>query len=742
METTEQVPVKRKSGIGFPGPSELLGILKKRALLITSLTLVLGSAAVGFAYVIPPKFESTASVLIDTRDHKIVEFDAVVSNIQPDTPTIESEVEVIQSSNVLGRVADDLKLNEDSEFLHDDTMIGRFLKKAGLTKERFAQENDTLGLADPVEATAGSVPASSDVIDALASRLTVARLRNTYVITITFRSSSPGKAAIVANAIANAYLQDQVDSKLKATELANNWLDKRIIELRERVRDAERAVESYKAEKRLVDSEGHLLTEKELARVQEQLVIAQSATANSRARYKQLENLPKDSEAIGTIADVLQNPTVTRLKEQYANATRLSADLETHYGPLHPSLAKAKAEVADARRQLDLEIVRIASNIKTEYEISAGRESALAKQLDDLKTTTGAANQSVVRLRELEREAAASRTVYEGFLKRFEETSQSNLQLADARVVQVAEPNFVPASPKRKQIMIMGFAAGLILGIALAILLEMIYPSVIKPERIEGALQLPHLATLPAIAGWRGDIAGRASENLRLIMLDPNAQFAEAIRQLRVNLDSSAEPGAQVILVLSTLPNEGRTMIASNLAHNYAMAGIKTLLVDADLRLSGLSRQFLPGAELGLFECLQDGEPLRNAVVREQTSGLHFLAASAEGSRPRLASEVLASRGLADGFRALRGEFEIIVVDSPPVLPVVDSRILAEQADQLVFVYRWTTTPKALARRAIKVLGYNAPKIAGVVANGVDPDKIPSNADVAFPPRRYSSLAA
>ena len=741
METTEQTQ-KRKSGIGFPTPSELVGILKKRALLITSLTLILGSAAVGLAYVIPPKFESTASVLIDARDHKIVDFDAVVSNIQPDTPTIESEVEVIQSSAVLGRVADDLKLNEDSEFLHDDTMFGRFLKKLGLIKDRFAEENTNDANVDPIEASAGSAPASSDVIDALASRLTVARLRATYVITITFRSSSPGKAAIVANAIANAYLQDQVDSKMKATELANNWLDKRIISLRERVHEAERAVETYKADKKLVDSEGHLLTEKELARVQEQLVISQAATANARSRYKQLENLPKDSDAIATIADVLQNPTVTRLKEQYANTTRLSADLETHYGPLHPSLAKAKAEVADARRQLDLEVARIASNIKTEYEISAGRESALAKQLDDLKSTTGAANQSVVRLRELEREAAASRTVYEGFLKRFEETSQQNLQLADARVVQIAEPNFTPASPKRKQIMIMGFAIGLILGIAIAVLLEMLYPSIIKPERIEGAVQLPHLATMPAIAGWRGDADGRAAENLRLIMSDPNSAFAEAIRQLRVNLDSSAEPGAQVILVLSTLPNEGRTMIASNLAHNYAMAGIKTLLIDGDLRMSGLTRQFLPGAESGLFEALHDGEPLRNAVVREQTSGLHFLPAAAEDSRPRLASEVLASRGLADGFRALRGEFEIIVVDSPPVLPVVDARILAEQADQLVFVYRWMTTPKALARRAVKVLGYNAPKIAGVVANGIDPDKIPSNNDVAFPSRRFIRRAA
>lgn len=721
-ETDEQV---EEQGGGMPSLADMLRLLRKRARLIALATFCCGSLATTFAFLATPMFESSAAVMVEPREKKIMEMQEVVGSIGGDTATIESEVEILKSSTIAGRVIDDMRLDSDPEFNSGSliTVLARRVRALlGLPGAGPGWSS-----ADAPASTASNAPPlvvedAGDAFFTFANRLGVQRVRNTYLIEISFESSNPDKAARIANSVAETYLQQQVESKMKVAELATVWLDRRVAELREKVFDAERLVEEYKTKNGLIDSEGHPLDEKQLARAMEQLILARATTAQARAKYEQAQALIATDGGRESVGDVLQSPTITRLKEEFAKTTRTVAELETKYGPMHPAMLKAKAEERDARRQLDAEIDRIVTNLETEFEVARDREASLQQSLDGLKSEKGTAEKASVRLAELDRDAAAARSVYESFLKRAEEMKQQqNLQLPDARIVQYAIPAGRPHSPKRLQLMVLGVAGGLGLGLALAFALELMFPASVRPEKIERALRLRHLASLPlTLSTGETDIAGGISQ-IRRIVIEPRSSFAEAIRSIRVGLESVRRiGGCQVVQVVSSLPGEGKTVIASNLAHHYALSGARTLLIDADLRKGALTRAFMPEAQTGLRECLVDGEPAMPSVVVETSTGLRFLPAQGGEVGEVPAAELVGSPQMVDVMAELRAEFDVIVVDCPPVMPVVDARLIADLVDQIVFVYKWRTTAKPIAKRAIHNLAANEPKIAGVVVNGVD----------------------
>lgn len=703
----------------LPGPADIGRILRARIRLILACVLFGTLAAATVAWIIPSKFVATALIYIDSRKTTIVDMDEVVSGPKLDSVTMESEVELIQSSAVIARVVDDLSLWKDREFIHPERLTDRIARRLGLVKQISEPEDDGQRPVEP-ELSAEQIERNkARAIATLSSMLSAHRRGYSYLIEISYASRRAWRAAEVANAVAEAYLRDQVEAKMRAAEMATAWLDRRIEELRTRVYTAERAVERFKSENSLVDTEGHPLDERELSRQMDQLIAARGATAQARAKYEQMLSYADSDFARSSNADVLANLTVVGLKGELAKARRALAELRTRYGDKHPSIQKALADVSTAEQQLKAEINRVIANLRNEYEVASGREAELEKSVDALKSNSASLNQAMVRLRELEREAAASRSVYEAFLKRAQETAQQqNLQLPDGRVVERAVPPAAPNSPKRMKLTLMGLAGGLGLGLVLAVLIELMSPTLVRSEQIESALRTRHLATVPALSnlGPHDD----PLHGLRRIMIAPGSMFAETVRAMRVGLENARQSTApRLVLVASALPGEGRTVIASNLAHHYAMTGAKTLLIDCDLRLAGLTRRFQPDARRGLLECLTGDATIREAIGVEQASGLHFLPAAGDGGSTGAAAELLASAGMARIVNSLKDEFDIIIADCPPLLPVVDTRILAEHADQILFVLRWRMTPRALAQRALKSLAANAGKVVGVIVNSV-----------------------
>lgn len=709
---------------------QVLNLLRRRWLMIAALPLAAAIVAAGVTMTMPNRYDASATVQIDPRRRAVTNVEGAVSDIKADYTTIESEVEILRSKPTALKVIDILKLREDPDVVGKGAGILGHLwptgprEKADPVPSRKDQKGDFLTEHEPGQ----TAPERDAVVLAFGSHLKVSRVRSTLLIEIRYTSTDPVKAATIANTIAEVYLKEQIDAKMRASGIAAGLLEDKLDGLRTKVADAERKVEQFKADHNIFDAEGQVLSEKQLARLMEQTVQARNSVAETKAKFEQAQRLAQRGENKAAIADVLQSPTIRMLKDELGKASRKEAELATKYGERHPEILKVRAEAADAQAQLNAEIDRVITNLKNEYEVALDRDRQLTRDLDQLKASQVGAKDASVKLKELQREAQSSRQLYEALLARHKQTTETqDLQLPDARIVERADIPLSPAGPKRKQIVLLAIAAGLVFGLGLAFLLELATPGVVRPEDAERALDLDHLSSLPMIAD---DMQGSHLRSVRLMVAEPRGMFAEAVRGVRREIDvKRTQRSPTIILVASSLPGEGKTSVASNLAHNYAMSGVRTLLVDADLRKASLTRALMPRApEASLRDCLERGNAIEQAILRDHATGLCCLPAIGRLPAMSQASELLASERMNRALAALKRHFDIIIIDGPPILPVVDARIIADLADQIVFVMAWRKTPKAMAKRAVKCLGQNERKIAGFVLNQVDPAELREHA--------------
>lgn len=706
----------------LPTLADALRLLRRRARIIVALALLGAAAAYGIGLLMRPVYEATATVELDSRKTRISDIADVVSQLDADSPTIDSQIEIIQSTRIAGRVVDQLALAKDAEFQSGPgwraTLKAMLLGPAG----RDSADDASTGQSSEADA--------AYAVQALRSRISASRVGGSFLIEIAVQSESAGKAAAIVNAVAQAYIEEQVEAKAQLAEQATVWLDRQADTLKQKVIDAERLVEAYKIENGLQTTEGHPLDERELTRAAEQLILSRAETAGALARYQQVEGLALTEKGQETVASVLSSDTITALKEEQARVARRVAELATRYGPLHPEMVQAQAELKDARQHLAAEVAKHVANLRNEYEVAKGRQESLEASLEQQKMIANASSEASVKLRELERDAEAARGVYESLIKRAAETrQQESLQVADARIVNPAVEPALPVAPRKLKLALFGFAAGFGLSFALSAVIELLWPTFVRPQEVEARVRLRHLASVPSLRSRQGDGAGGIGDigDIRSIAVSPHTPFAESVRAVRLAIDAQRREAAEMVLVASALPGEGKSVIASNLAHLYALSGVKTLLVDADLRKGVLSRQLCQDAGAGLLDCLQTGTGALEAIVSDRSTGLHFLPARGAGPARTSIPELLSSRRLAEIFSELRREFEVIVVDAPPAMPVVDARILADHADQILLVNRWQRTPTALVRRAGELLALSGAQMTGLVINGVAADALPSD---------------
>jgi capsular exopolysaccharide synthesis family protein len=713
-QTAENMGEEHQAEISL---GDILAMLRRRLWFIVAVTLAATAIAVGFAYTLTPIYEASATVLVDNRKKAVLNpFEQVMNELPADTPTVESEVELIRSNGVMLAVIEELNLRSDPEFAASQKKANPILRALGLARDPAPQHKLH---QDPDK------PDRDEVLADFAIRLKVQRKRNSYLIEVSFASESAVQSARIVNAVVGAYIKSQIEAKMKQAGMASEWLAEKLERMRLAAVVADRKVAEFKSKNTLIDTEhGQRLDDKELARLLEQAVLARTQVAEARAKYEQVQRLMKTPGARAAIADVLDSHTVRMLKDQLVKATRREAELVTRYGDRHPELIKARAEVRDVETKIDAEVDQILANYKSAFEVAATREKTLTQNLEKLKLNQALTNDVTVKLKDLEREAQSARQVYEAFLTRYKNTvEQQTMQYGDSRITETATTPLNPSSPKRKKLMLLGFAGGLGLALLLAFALEMMQPGLARQEDFEAATKLTHLASVPKLeaAANLGKTADTLRRN-RLIVVEPEAQFSEAIRALRHALDRRAtEKKPRIVMITSALPQEGKSAVTSNLAHHYSLSGARTLLIDGDLRRASLTRSLCRGEqELGLLESLLHRLPAEEAILVDEATGLCFLPANG-ASPPRISvPEVLASTSLKGMLDRLRNQFDVIMIDCPPVLPVVDARIVADHVDQIAFLMRWKKTPKDLARRAIRNLSGNGEKLAGLIVNEVD----------------------
>ena len=376
------------------------------------------------------------------------------------------------------------------------------------------------------------------------SHLTVRRVRNSLVIEVNFVSRDPVKAARIANTIVDVYIERQYKEKRRANEIAISLIDSKLEGLRERLATSEREIAKFRSANSIFDSKGHGLQDHQLSSELEKLIAARNQTTQARSRYQQAKRLAASNASLEAIPEAVQNQTVRTLRNELTTALRRVAELSTRYGPLHPTMLAAKADMTKARTELRHEIHKVIQTLKVEYDVATDRERQLEARFRELKSAVNVSSGDRWKLHQLQREVKANHQLYEAMLSRKKQAQETlGMQFPDAKLVANAEVPLIPSHPKRKKLVMLSFFAALGLSMAIAILLDQIAGGITNPDRIEREFGLPHIASVPRLQR-REDGMTSPLAALRLMLTKPNGLYAESIREIRYELElASRSPG-------------------------------------------------------------------------------------------------------------------------------------------------------------------------------------------------------
>ncbi|QGM44241.1 GumC family protein [Methylocystis heyeri] len=665
---------------------------------------------------IAPRYTAMAQVLLEPRKEKIFGGDNILPELNLETGNVDSQLSVIQSTNLLRRVVEKEKLTQDPEF-GPSAHTGLLGFLAGLLR---SDEADKSGSG----AGSGIPPEVLNSIKKLKDALEVARVNRTYVLSISVTSEDPAKAARLANAVADAYVVDQLDARYDAAKRASVWLAERMEGLQDQLRQSEEAVSRFRKEHNLQGTGGEnkvTISEQQLSELNGKLISARADAAEKRAKYEQAAQVTSRGGNVQAIPDVVHSSVISELRRQQAEVARKEADLLAHYGDQHPLLINARAERRDIDRSIAEEIKRILINLKNDYDVAKSREASLQNSLDQVTGLTGQDNGVAVRLRELERINASNKTLFENFMSRAKITQeQSSFEEREARVISPATKPISPSFPKKGVVEALAGLVGLLLGTGGAIALDMLNSGFSSSREVEDKLGYPVLGAIPLLAEKDRRIDGKVADPGQYLLAKPLSRYAEVVRAIRVGIQmADVDHPAKAILITSSIPSEGKSTLALSLALSAGKAGQRVLLIDGDLRHPSTSKYFGLEDKPGLVDFLTAGTPFEQ--IASQQLGVTVIPAGMKSQNP---PDLLGSERMKRFVEKLRDVYDYIVIDSPPVEPVIDAKVLTPIVDKVVFVVRWQTTKRETAAHNTDYFA-SGHKLAGVALTVVDESQTP-----------------
>lgn len=686
---------------------DVINFLRRRVVTISATALGVFLVALIVVTQLTPRYEATSTVLLDVQGAQVVDIDAVMSGFRTGLATANAQTAILKSHAIAERVANRMNLWGDPEFVAQTS-------------------SSVLSRLNPLNWFGGDPIALDDgdrvrdqrrqyAIQTLRDRMQVSPNMQTQTIEISFESEQPERAAQIANAIAEEYALDQLEAKFEATKTAAEWLSRRLEGMRSSLNAAERAVETFRSESNLINADGLLLSEQELSELNSQLILIRAEKAEKQAIYARAQQLLSGGASLESVSQVIGSPVITALRQQQAELSRKQADFASRYGARHPQMINVQAERRDLEALIQQEISRIVDSLKNAVAVVRTRERSIEQSLAERRSFASENNQALVRLRALEREAEATRTLYGTFLARFKEVNeQETLQTSGVRIISPAIAPRAPSFPKTNLILLGALALGLGFGGGIAFAQELFDDTFHTARQIEQLLGVPNIGVIPYIDGEnsRGVVPGYVLEK-------PLSPYSEAFRALRTSLKlSNVDSPPKVILFTSAIPSEGKTTIATSFAVSAAKAGICTIIIDCDLRKPRVHKLLGSAAvDSGLVEYLADPVSLDTVIRKHEASGADFIPVASGSINP---TEVLGSRHMADLLGILRSRYDLIVIDSAPLLPVAETRVVANFADTTVLVVRWGQTPRAASLNAVKLLRQSGQLLAGTILSTVD----------------------
>ena len=641
--------------------------------------LVGGYYAFGIA---TPLYTTVASVALESRQEQIVDIDSVMSGLSGDQVTINTEVEVLKSRRLIGKVVDDLDLVADPEF--NETLREPIWLSPGSVAD--AVRKTVFRQTVPVDVPSADA-VRDGVINAALEQISVSNVRQSYVFSISVVTENAEKSARIANRLAELYVEDQIVLKFERTAEATEWLTERVAELQIELETSESQLKDFSSKTDLISPEGLTAMNRQLKDLRDREIDVLATVAANRRQVAALNAAFATADTL-RMAEVANDPALDRLMTGDDSVSRQALFLD-----------RFSELVAEAQRNL----------IRSEAQLAAIGQSA-----EEIGVSIETQSGELVALQQFEREAEASRLIYEFFLSRLKETSvQQGLQQAESRILSYAVAPPDPSAPRKGVVVMLSLVFGLAAGAGLVLMRERSQNTFRTAEDLEAKTGYAVLGQVPLIP------AKSRKKVIQYLHAKPNSAVAESIRNLRTSLLlANLDKPPKVIMSTSSIPGEGKSTQSIALALNLAGLGKKVLLIEGDIRRRVMNTYFDAPEKRGFLSVMLGEIPLDEAMTRLPDFGFDVLFGEKSQTN---AADIFSSDKFGAFIESFRSDYDYIIIDTPPVLAVADARIIARWVDTVIYTVKWDHTSFRQVLDGLKAFEQVNVKIAGLVLGQISP---------------------
>ncbi|HEX2526155.1 MAG TPA: polysaccharide biosynthesis tyrosine autokinase [Geminicoccus sp.] len=702
----------------FPGPSEILRVLKRHKLLVAFIVLPVTAMATTYGVLAPQRYTASAMIALDPKDAPLRNLGTLPGGLIRDMPILETQLHVVVSPVVLGEVADRLHLADNPTFVSPPSVKTRLVEIVEAKAAPFQAELGPLKtLLTPSADPAVTEPTRDDVVNALARNLEVATVGQSYAMTLSYRATDPVLAASVVNETARAYVRHQLKSKLATTSGASSYLETRLATLRSEVEEAESELEAYRAQNSLPIEGNDEPLSRRVNELNLELIGVRSEIAVTSARVEALKGLQADADPT-VLARAMESQTAETLSLEAVNLARRRAELQLSFGDQHPSVQALRADEAALRRKIRDEAERNLAEVTRSLDLLRVKADEITREIKTAEAKIAADQHAMVQIANLKRDADVNRRLYEEMLtQRKLLAEQQSLVQPDVEIIAEASADIRSSSPPLFFYLLIGFVGSSALAMLLALLRDRADP------RVRSARQLERLTGHQILARLPTERQFRRLRPEQFVELHPNGAYAESLRHAYLELEARRpERESLVVLVTSTLQGEGKSSTVSGLAGLLRRSGKRVVVIDLDLRRPRLSRLF-PQEEqaVTINELLQSSNEVWETHMARLLTRPSSVVLPAEPAGDEVLP-LLESRQLSATIKALRLRYDYVLLDTPPVLPTSDATFLMRHSDVALMVCRWLVTEVSAVREAAERLDVpqGAP-LLGIILNMIDP---------------------
>lgn len=677
-----------------------------------------------------PTYTANVSLLIEAEQANILSIEEVYGLDSSRKEYFETQYEILRSRRIAERVVDKLSLHENYYFDSDVAKANKSIFKRSIENVK-----STIKSALPFLPQEEDVQLSNEEIlqakKAYATRLLMERtsvkpVRNTQVVEVFVDSPNPELSALLANTIADIYIESYLQAKLEMTEKATFWLNESLQGLREKLDEAEVNLTKFYEDNQVVDIDGVVtLVSDQVQELSEQLLDAQILLQRNQAIFDEVNRKGTDIDELSNLPEVLNHPSVQSVKREEVVIQSRVSELREVYGPKHPKMISANAELTSIKKSLRDQILNLVSGINSEYRTAQSKVAALSSDLEKAKAELRQLSTLDNQRKALQRDVDINQQLYDSFFTRLKETDQiGGFESANARILDKATAPSSPSAPRKGLILIAAVVLSFGFGAFMSLVLEALNSGIRSVDDVERKIGQRMLGLIP----WENH---KRKEHLPVRhFFDPSHHlFSESVRTLRTSLQLlNIDRSSKVTLVTSSVPKEGKSTVSVNLA--FAIGQLKrVLLLDTDLRKPSVAKLFsLPGFQPGLANVVAGTHTLDECIVRDEQSNIDILSA---GTLPPNPQELLASEGFAKLMSKLREDYDHIIVDSAPIQAVSDSIVVSKYCDSLVYVVKADSTNVKQIKNGLSRFVEIGHRIDGVVLNQVDLRKSRTTGDYA-----------